>query len=137
MAGDNAQFPNALPIGSMLMEYRLESVLGVGGFGITYLASDTLLEKQVAIKEYFPSSAVSRGKDMTVTLAGPDMQGEYELGLDDQPTKRFKAGEVFYEPTGCLHRVSRNPSKTGRTKLIAVVLHPREVNEIAIPDKSK
>src|SRR5687768_3196849 len=82
VAGDNAQFPNALPIGSMLMEYRLESVLGVGGFGITYLASDTLLEKQVAIKEYFPGSAVSRGKDMTVTLAGPDMRAEYEMGLD-------------------------------------------------------
>ena len=38
------------------------------------------------------------------------LEGEYELGVDDQPTKIFKAGETFYEPTGCLHRVSRNPS---------------------------
>ena len=76
------QYPNALPMGSMLMEYRLENVLGVGGFGITYLAHDTLLEKDVAIKEYFPSAAVSRGSDRSVTLTGPDMAEEYETGLD-------------------------------------------------------
>ncbi len=63
------------------------------------------------------------------------LEGEYELGIDDQPTKRFKAGETFYEPTGCLHRVSRNPSKTGKTRLIAFVLHPRDVTEIAVPEK--
>jgi quercetin dioxygenase-like cupin family protein len=61
------------------------------------------------------------------------LEGEYELGIDDQPTNRYKAGETFYEPTGCLHRVSRNPSSTGRTRLIAIVLHPRTTDEIAIP----
>ena len=78
----STQYPNALPLGSMLMEYRLETVLGVGGFGITYLAQDTLLEKDVAIKEYFPSTSVSRGTDKSVTLTGPDMAEEYETGLD-------------------------------------------------------
>ncbi len=63
------------------------------------------------------------------------VEGQYELGIDDQPTKIFKAGETFYEPTGCLHRVSRNPAKKGRTRLIAVVLHPRDAQEIAIPEK--
>ncbi|MGD9636124.1 MAG: cupin domain-containing protein [Pirellulales bacterium] len=62
-------------------------------------------------------------------------EGEYELGIDDQPTKIFKAGETFYEPTGCLHRVSANPSKTSRTRLIAFVLHPRGAKEVAIPEK--
>jgi class 3 adenylate cyclase len=69
-------------MGSMLMEYRLENVLGVGGFGITYLAHDTLLEKDVAIKEYFPGSSVLRAADKSVTLTGPDMATEYETGLD-------------------------------------------------------
>ncbi len=64
-------------------------------------------------------------------------EGEYELGIDDQPTKRFKAGETFYEPTGCLHRVSKNPAKKGKTRLIAFVLHPRDVEEIAVPEKTK
>ncbi len=65
------------------------------------------------------------------------LEGEYELGIDDQPTKVFKAGETFYEPTGCLHRVSKNPSAKGNTRLIAVVLHPREAHQIAIPEKPK
>jgi quercetin dioxygenase-like cupin family protein len=42
------------------------------------------------------------------------MEGEYELGIDDQPTKKFKAGETFYEPTGALHRVSKNPAAKGK-----------------------
>src|SRR5262245_65925313 len=39
------------------------------------------------------------------------LEGEYEWAIDDQPAKIFKAGETFYEPTGCLHRVSKNPGK--------------------------
>ena len=65
------------------------------------------------------------------------VQGEYELGIDDQPTNRLKAGDTFYEPTGCLHRVSKNPAAKGRTRLIAVVLHPRDAKEIAVPEKKK
>jgi len=42
---------NALALQSTLLEYRIEQVLGVGGFGITYLGRDTHLDKQVAIKE--------------------------------------------------------------------------------------
>jgi quercetin dioxygenase-like cupin family protein len=64
------------------------------------------------------------------------MEGEYELGIDDQPTKKFKAGETFYEPTGCLHRVSKNPARKGRTRLIAFVLHPRDAKDVAIPEHS-
>ncbi len=63
------------------------------------------------------------------------LEGVYELGIDKEPTKMFKAGETFYEPTGCLHRVSRNPSATGQTRLLAVILHSRETDEIAIPEK--
>ena len=64
------------------------------------------------------------------------VEGEYELGIDDQPTKVIKAGGTFYEPAGCLHRVSRNPGKV-TTRLIAVVLHPRDKKEIAVPESSK
>lgn len=65
------------------------------------------------------------------------VEGTYELGIDDQPTKIFKAGESFYEPSGCLHRVSRNPSSKEQTRLVAVVIHPREAKEVAIPDPVK
>jgi quercetin dioxygenase-like cupin family protein len=62
------------------------------------------------------------------------LEGEYELGIDDQPSKVLKQGETFYEPTGCLHRVSKNPSAKGKTRVIAVVLQPRDAKEIAIPE---
>lgn len=64
------------------------------------------------------------------------LEGEYELGIDDQPIQKFKAGEVFYEPTGCLHRVSRNPSAIHKTRLVAVVVHPRDAKEVATPEKT-
>ena len=65
------------------------------------------------------------------------LEGEYELGIDDQPTKVLKQGETFYEPTGCLHRVSKNPSATKRTRVIAVVLSPRDSTMVAIPEEAK
>ena len=82
MAGAAPEYPNALPFGTMLMEYRIESILGVGGFGITYLARDTELEKQMAIKEYFPSAAVSRLADGSVAISGPNLAVDFASGLD-------------------------------------------------------
>ena len=70
-------------------------------------------------------------------VIGYVLEGEYELGLDDQPSKVFKAGETFYEPTGCLHRVSKNPAAKGNTRVLAVVLHPRDARQITIPEPKK
>ena len=47
---DARDFPQALLPGHLLGEYRIERVLGSGGFGITYLAEDTTLHKKLAIK---------------------------------------------------------------------------------------
>ena len=65
------------------------------------------------------------------------LEGEYELGIDDQPSKVLKQGETFYEPTGCLHRVSKNPSDKNKARILAVVLHPADVKDIVIPEKQK
>jgi serine/threonine protein kinase len=75
-------YPNALAEGAMLNEYSIVDVLGVGGFGITYLARDTTLEKDVAIKEYFPGGVVSRRPEGNVTMTGPHVEDEYNSGLD-------------------------------------------------------
>jgi quercetin dioxygenase-like cupin family protein len=64
------------------------------------------------------------------------LEGEYELGIDDQPTKVVKAGETFYEPTGALHRVGRNPGNV-KTRILAWVLHPRDAKKIVIPEPKK
>lgn len=57
---------NALPVGYQLGEYTIKSVLGQGGFGITYLAQDTHLGSLVAIKEYFPEDYAERGANSTI-----------------------------------------------------------------------
>ena len=56
----------ALPPGFALSEYRIESLLGMGGFGLTYLATDTNLNLKVAIKEYLPTDWVERAPDHSV-----------------------------------------------------------------------
>ena len=44
----------ALPAGTCIEEFVIERVLGAGGFGITYLAQDTNLDRRVVIKENLP-----------------------------------------------------------------------------------
>ncbi|MFV1997593.1 MAG: protein kinase [Acidiferrobacterales bacterium] len=56
----------ALPTGYELGDYTIESLLGHGGFGITYLASDRQLGTRVAIKEYFPESLAARGDNWII-----------------------------------------------------------------------
>ncbi len=62
------------------------------------------------------------------------LEGQYEHAIDDQPAKTLEVGDTFYEPTGCLHRVSRNPNAKTRTRVLAVVLHPRDAKQVAIPE---
>ncbi|MEP6971074.1 MAG: serine/threonine-protein kinase, partial [Betaproteobacteria bacterium] len=56
----------ALPRGYRLQEYQIESTLGIGGFGLTYLATDANLNMQVAIKEYLPSDLALRSDDQSI-----------------------------------------------------------------------
>jgi len=65
------------------------------------------------------------------------LEGEYEWAIDDNKPKIFKAGDTFYEPTGCLHGIGRNPSKKDKTRFIAVVLHPEDAKDLVIPEKEK
>jgi quercetin dioxygenase-like cupin family protein len=65
------------------------------------------------------------------------LEGEYEWAVDDSKPRLFKAGDTFYEPTGCLHGVGRNPSKTNKARFIAVVLHPGDAKDIVMPENKK
>ena len=60
---DNHILPLNFPLNN---KYRIKKVLGQGGFGITYLAEDTLLDIDVCIKELFISGSSTRGSNMTV-----------------------------------------------------------------------
>jgi quercetin dioxygenase-like cupin family protein len=73
----------------------------------------------------------------TGPVFGYVLEGEFESALDDQPAKVFKAGETFYEPSGSVHRVSKNPAAKGKTRVLAVILHPRDAKEVTIPEPKK
>ena len=64
------------------------------------------------------------------------IEGAYEWAIDDQAAKTLKAGDTFYEPTGCLHRVSKNPGNA-RTRVLAVLLHPHDTKQISTPEPKK
>jgi serine/threonine protein kinase len=73
----------ALPVGYMLHEYRIERVLGIGGFGVSYLAHDTNLNAKVAIKEYLPNDLAMRNEETAAVWAKSQRdEEEYRIGLD-------------------------------------------------------
>src|SRR5712692_4039347 len=61
------------------------------------------------------------------------VEGQYELGINGQPTRMLKAGDTFYEPPGALHSVSRNASATQNLKIVVFMVadasKPSTVNE--------
>jgi serine/threonine protein kinase len=72
---------NALPVGTRLQEYAIRSVVGEGGFGIVYLAHDTMLDWEVAIKEYLPGSLAARSANAQVEVRFADKRELFSKGM--------------------------------------------------------
>ena len=66
MTMDEMRGGEVLAAGAQLEEFEIERELGAGGFGVTYLAHDRSLDRQVAIKEYLPRDCATRHPDGTV-----------------------------------------------------------------------
>ncbi|WOD20096.1 serine/threonine-protein kinase [Paraburkholderia kirstenboschensis] len=75
----NAQ--HALPAGTRLGEFEIVSVIGEGGFGIVYLAHDTQLGRNVAIKEYIPAALASRVGTAEVSVRSQRHEDTFRAGL--------------------------------------------------------
>ena len=75
-------YGSALPIGTILNEYKIESILGVGGFGITYLAVDINLDKKVVVKEYLPNDIAIRQESSKVMPKSKSDRDNFEWGLE-------------------------------------------------------
>jgi len=100
----------------MLGEYKIQSVLGIGGFGITYKAHDTALDSEVAIKEYFPQAFAARSQDETRTIrARANGYDNYQWGLKEfvkeaQALAKFKHNNIvrvlrFMEANGTAYMI--------------------------------
>jgi serine/threonine protein kinase len=72
---------DALPAGTRLGEFEVLSLLGVGGFGMVYHAFDHSLERQVAIKEYMPSSLAERLEGTSVSMRSSGDVEAFDAGL--------------------------------------------------------
>ncbi len=73
---------HALAKGARLNQYEMMTILGTGGFGITYMARDTTLDTIVAIKEYMPGELATRLGDSTITVKSSTSKGDFDWGLD-------------------------------------------------------
>ena len=106
---------HALPPGTRFEEYRLDAVLGAGGFGITYRAYDAHLDMFVAIKEYLPGEFAARTEASTVVPKSNTDAEDYHWGLtrflDEARTlARFKHPHLnqvhrFFESNGTAYMV--------------------------------
>lgn len=73
----------ALPNGYELDGYRIDGILGTGGFGITYRARELAIDRALAIKEYLPAGIAMRDQSTSaVHASGSDDQDDFEWGLD-------------------------------------------------------
>lgn len=95
---------SVLAVGSVLSKrYLVGSVIGKGGFGITYLAYDMKLECRVAIKEYYPFGIVSRQVGSTIVSTA-----------NEETAETFKSGaQRFYEEARLVARFNGNPNIVG------------------------
>jgi hypothetical protein len=73
---------DALAPGTRLDEFEIRSVLGIGAFGIVYLADDHILGRCVAVKEYMPAMLAGRREQTAIAPRSPEFAAIFERGLD-------------------------------------------------------
>jgi serine/threonine protein kinase len=128
----------ALPVGTRVAEFEIRGVLGSGGFGIVYLAWDHALERDVALKEYMPSTLAGRGEGLTVTLRSKAQADTFALGLrsfvnEARMLARFDHPALvkvyrFWEDNGTAYMVMpRYIGRTLRQVRAGMVVPPGEV----------
>jgi quercetin dioxygenase-like cupin family protein len=130
----------AIGVGGMTLAQHT----GKGQVKVTQLSQRDIIEKldgkaasATVVEVTFEPGQKDSPHGHTGPVFGYVLEGEYEHAIDDEPVKTYKAGDTFYEPSGSVHRVARNPSGKTRTRLLAVILHSRDTKEVTVPEKGK
>ena len=135
---------NSLQPGYRLHWYIIKKILGQGGFGITYLADDTNLQQEVAIKEFLPVDLAIREADASIHPVSNERGEHFKWGLDRfmseaQTLARFKhpnivrVNAVFaenntaymvmeYERGRGMHELLRENKTLGQAEVNAILL---------------
>jgi quercetin dioxygenase-like cupin family protein len=115
-----------------------------GPVQVTQLSQREIIEKLDGKEARATVSVVTIGpgqKDSAHRHTGPVfgyvLEGQYEHAIDNEPITTYKAGETFYEPSGAVHRVAQNPSAKTDTRLLAVILHPRDAKQVTVREKDE
>ena len=72
---------SALTPGTRIDQYAISDLLGRGGFGITYLVRDEALQRDFALKEFFPEGLVRREGTSVRFVSTPNSEDDYRWGL--------------------------------------------------------
>ncbi len=65
------------------------------------------------------------------------VEGSLETKVGAGPLRRLESGDTLFEPTMALHRITRNPSGSQKTRIIAIHIHPRDAKQLLIPVTTK
>ncbi|WP_202800028.1 cupin domain-containing protein [Schlesneria paludicola] len=142
-----------------IISIALGAALGAGGFALAQHDKHDKHGSGTKVKSLLERDVSEKidGKDARVSIVevsmspggstpphrhpgavfGHVLEGEFETQLEGQPLQKLKTGDTFYEPTMALHAVSRNPSQTGNTRVLAVILHPRDAKELVLIETPK
>jgi hypothetical protein len=145
IAIDRPEYHSALALGLMIGRYRIISVLGEGGFGITYFCHDTQLHRDVAIKEYLPSGLAIRQGDTEVLPRSTEAAKDFVWGRSrflDEARTMAKLSHVpavvrvhdFLEAHGTAYVVMQLlPGETLALKLESVTRLPQAAIDRILP----
>ncbi|MGB0774997.1 MAG: serine/threonine protein kinase, partial [Akkermansiaceae bacterium] len=123
------QEPNALNLasGTVIQGYRIESVLGKGGFAITYLATDLDLAKKVVLKELLPDGIATRIDGHTVVTQTPAQQDDFKWAVDSF-LNEAKTLATFEHPN--IVRVSRLFKENGTAYIVMPFIQGQTLKSI-------
>ena len=135
-------FPDSLPAGTNLLQYRVEKVLGQGGFGLTYLAQDTRLDMSVALKEFFPRESAAREPNGGVRPKSSLENEQFAAGLkgflsEAQILARFRHPNIvqvhnFFEENSTAYMVMAFEKGESLSVLLKLQEHWSEVELLKI-----